>query len=110
MFHRDGVACDNLCTSRDQVDGEGGYEHCWEGHCPVSQVRGDGREEDVDDDHGQTTHSDDDLGRYAGDEPSGEEGVCTANDCQGQVLDADFDEAVAADGLHVDVHVPEEDA
>ena len=66
-------------------------------------------QENVDGDHGQATHANDDLGRYSGDEPCGEEGIRTANDSQRQVLDSNFDEAVAADRLHVYVHIPKID-
>jgi len=110
VFHWYSVACNNLSAGGDQVDRERRQKHCWERHRPVSQFRRNGGQEDVDGGHRKATHADNDLGWYPGNEPGGEEGIRTTNNRQRQILNTDHDEAVSANGLHVDIHVPKEDA
>ena len=107
VLHGHGVAGDDLGAGGDEVDGEGGEEHGGEGHGPVGQVGGDGGQEHVDDGDGEAAGAHNGLGGHAGHEPGGEEGVGAAHERQRQVLHPDPDQTVAADRLHVDVHVPE---
>ena len=73
-------------------------------------MRRNGGQENIDGDHRQATHANDNLSRYPGNEPRGEEGICTTNNCQRQILNTDPYKAVPANGLHVDIHVPKVDA
>ena len=73
-------------------------------------MRRDSCEEGIHGDHSEASDTDDELGRDTRREPSCQESVRGAEDGEGEELDACADEAVAPDGLHVDVHVPEVDA
>lgn len=110
MLLGNGVAGDNLSAGGDQVDRERRQKQCGERHCPVGQVRWNGGQENVDGRHCQAAHADNDLGRDPGNQPGGEEGVRATNNGQWQILHADQNEAVSANGLHVNIHVPKEDA
>lgn len=66
------------------------------------------RQENVDDDHGKTPKPNDDLCGNPRNKPSSKECVGTPDDREWQVLHADLDETVSSNGLHVDIHVPEE--
>lgn len=110
MLLGNGVAGDNLGAGGDQVDRERGQKQCRERHCPVGQFRWNGGQENVDGGHCQAAHANDDLGWHPGNEPGGKEGIRATYNGQRQILNADPNEAVSANGLHVNIHVPEEDA
>jgi len=94
----------------DQVDRIRRYEHGRKAHCPICQFGGDGGQEDVDGDHCGAADPHDHLRWHTRNKPGGKEGVCATHDSERQILDAYSDKTVAANRLHVDVHVPEEDA
>jgi hypothetical protein len=109
MFHRHSVTGDDLRAGHNQIDGEAGKEQSGKGHSPIGDISRDRSQETVDSDDGNATGTDDHLSWDSRNEPSSQESNHGADDGQGQVLQPDCDQTIAADCDHVDIHIPEED-